>query len=171
MFAQAIVAIIAILAVVIAVMLQARGQHKAALAALEHQRVATYKSLALAIDAIAREASDSIRFAVKELNSQQNVFDVAGGVRYFRRHAIAIHEQSLHQIPLYQITSSNLIKLVMHMTSISAQAHYTIESALQNRELLSMEAFTSFFNEIDQIAGSADDIARAIHNEVESIKT
>lgn len=170
MLAMAVVAIVAILAVIFIGILQSRAHHKAAIAAREHERIVTYKSLAEAVDAIALEASDSIRFAVKELNSQQNLYEVSNGVRYFRRQAIAIHEQSLQQIPLYQLMSPNLIKLVINMIGITTEANYTITSALQVREQLSMEAFTRFFNEIDQMASSADDISRAIHNEVQGIR-
>ena len=36
------------------------------------------------------------------------------------------------------------------------------------RKMLDKEAFDAFFNEMDQMASSADDIANAIHREIET---
>lgn len=165
-----LVAILAILIIAIIGYRQARAHHQGLIAAQEHERQLNSRNLAMSLDAIARETADSIMFAVKGLNSPQKVHDIANGTRYFRRDGVAIHQHSLQQIPFYQILYPNLIRLGLNLAGMASQVQDATETILRVREMMDKEAFDAFFNEMDQMASSADDIARAIHHEVENIR-
>ncbi|HEU4708280.1 MAG TPA: hypothetical protein VFS17_03115 [Methylophilaceae bacterium] len=167
---QALVSVVAVLVIGIVAIRQSRTNHQANLEARERERTANALHLAMAVDTIAKETSDSIMFAVKGLNSPQKVHDIANGTKYFRRDGVAIHQHSMERVPLYQLTSPNLIRLALNMAGMASQVQDATETILRTRKMLDKEAFDAFFNEMDQMASSADDIARAIHHEVESSK-
>jgi hypothetical protein len=95
------------------------------------------------------------------------VHDIANGTRYFRRQGVGIHLRSLQQIPLHQLSSTNLMRLALHLAGMAEQVQDATETILRSRKMMDKEAFDAFFNEMDQMASSADDIARAIHTEVD----
>ncbi|HYG32892.1 MAG TPA: hypothetical protein VD810_07880, partial [Methylophilaceae bacterium] len=71
------------------------------------------------------------------------------------------------QIPLHQLSSTNLMRLALNLAGMAEQVQDATETILRSRKMMDKEAFDIFFNEMDQMASSADDIARAIQNDVE----
>ena len=165
---QALVSIIALLILGILTVRQARAHQKAFMAAEHQEKAANARHLALALDTIAKATSESIVFAVKGLNSPQKVHDIAVGTRYFRREGVAMHQHSLQLIPLHQLSSPNLMRLALNLAGLAQQVQDATETILRTRKMLDKEAFDAFFNEMDQMASSADDIANAIHREIET---
>lgn len=159
--------VLALLLLGILAMRQTRAHQRALLAVHEQERAANARHLAAALDTIARETADSIMFSVKGLNSPQKVHDIANGTHYFRREGVAIHLRSLQQIPLHQLAATNLMRLALNLAGLAEQVQDATETILRNREMMDKQAFDIFFNEMDQMASSADDIARAIHTEVD----
>lgn len=149
---------------------QANSHQKAFLAAQQLDKAANARHLAIALDTIAKATSDSIMFAVKGLNSPQKVHDIASGTRYFRREGVAMHQHSLQQIPLHELSSPNLIRLALNMAGLAQQVQDATETILRTRKIMDKEAFDAFFNDMDQMASSADDITNAIHHEIETSK-
>jgi len=164
---HAAVSVIALLLLGILAMRQTRAHQRALIAAHEQERAANSRHLAAALNTIARETADSIMFSVKGLNSPQKVHDIANGTHYFRRQGVAIHLRSLQQIPLHQLSSTNLMRLALNLAGMAEQVQDATETVLRSRTMMDKESFDIFFNEMDQMASSADDIARAIQNDVE----
>lgn len=148
-------------------MRQTRAHQRALIAAHEQERIANARHLAAALNTISRETADSIMFAVKSLNSPQKLHDIANGTKYFRHQGVAIHLRSLQQIPLHQLASTNLMRLALNLAGMAEQVQDASVTILRSRKMMDKEAFDAFFNELDQMASSADDIARAIQNDVE----
>lgn len=164
---HAAVSVIALLVLGILAMRQTRAHQRALIAAHEQERVANARHLAAALNTVARETADSIMFAVKSLNSPQKLHDIANGTKYFRHHGVVIHLRSLQQIPLHQLASTNLMRLALNLAGMAEQVQDASVTILRSRKMMDKEAFDAFFNELDQMASSADDIARAIQNDVE----
>lgn len=164
---HAAMAVAALLVLGILAMRQTRAHQQALIAAHEKERAANARHLSAALDTISRETADSIMFSVKGLNSPQKLHDIANGTKYFRRQGVAIHLRSMQQIPLHQLASTNLMRLALNLAGLAEQVQDATETILRTRKMMDKEAFDAFFNELDQMASSADDIARAIHTEVD----
>lgn len=162
------VSVIALLILGFLAVRQASAHQKAFMAAQHQEKAVNARHLAIALDTIAKATSESIMFAVKGLNSPQKVHDIANGTRYFRREGVAMHQYSLQQLPLHELSSPNLMRLALNMAGMAQQVQDATETILRTRKMMDKEAFDAFFNEMDQMASSADDIASAIHHEVET---
>lgn len=169
-WAQAIGTILAILASGSIAICQSKSQYQNSLKLQNIQEKNKELILTESVVEVIKNSAVRVKYVYDTFQSNKDINDVATKVKYYDFDGLNDVIESLKQIPLKDLPSSNLVTDIMVLISAIRQLNIQVNKAIENYKTMNTTDFNTFFQVLLQIKDSTEKTYKGAQDYLDSIK-
>ncbi|WP_051975391.1 hypothetical protein [Cupriavidus necator] len=133
-------------------------------------RLHARKTLAGAVLEIATAAQQRLGHAASEIKDREALYLIGVGDKHFDQHGLGEIEKAVTAIPLHELNTPELVRLVLMLSGTVRQFRENVEAAIRLYSSMDAAQHDAFFTGLREMCDGCEDIKKRISAQLAAIK-